>query len=225
MGSVQLVAESNHIEGEVLEVDLASGISRFLPGARVKGTFGSAALEDGKGKVEKKKPAEQSGPIGNIASFAAEGEGPTSIESDSLEVHDEKGLALFRGRVVADRGGQQIKADALDVNYAADATDKPTAGQNNIRSIVATGHVVVSAPDNRVVTGDKLVYDAKSGLITVTGNVTTSQGKNVIKGDKLVINLATGQSSFDTDAGTAVAGAKKRIKMLIDPNDVPQPPN
>jgi lipopolysaccharide export system protein LptA len=76
-----------------------------------------------------------------------------------------------------------------------------------------------------VVTGDKLVYDAKGQLITITGNVTTSQGKNVIKGEKLVINLETGESAFDADTSNVVPGAKKRIKMLINPDDVPRPAN
>ena len=67
--------------------------------------------------------------------------------------------------------------------------------------------------------------DADKALITITGNVTTSQGKNVIKGDKLVINLETGESSFDVDPGKAAQGAKQRIKMLIDPNEVPRTTN
>jgi lipopolysaccharide transport protein LptA len=224
-GSVLLVDDGNRIEGEQLEVDLENGVSRFLPGARVKGVFGAAAKRANGQTNEKKVAASQSGSLGDITSFSADDDGPTTIESNSLEVHDTKGLALFRGNVVANRGNQQIKAEKLDVSYVSSASVKLPEGQDSIRSIVAEGHVVVSAPDDRVVTGDKLVYDAKSGLITVTGNVTTSQGKNVIKGDKLVIDLETGQSSFDTVDDNAVQGVKKRIKMLIDPNEVPKPAN
>ena len=143
-------------------------------------------------------------------------------------MHDTKGLAYFRGDVVAHRGGQQIKAEALDVSYASGDTAKLPEGQDNIRSITAKGNVVVSAPDDQVVTGDNLVYDAKSQLITITGNVTTSQGKNVIKGDKLVVNLETGESAFDTAPDAVVEGVqqvKKRVKMLIDPNEAPRTTN
>ncbi len=229
-GGVLLVAESNRIEGEKLIVDLEKSISTFPAGARVKGVFG-AAQAAGKGKKTKKpkkKSGSGQGAIGDITSFTAGEGGPTKIESNSLEVHDAKGLAYFRGNVVANRGGQQIKAEALDVSYVSGETAELPEGQDNIRSITATGNVVVSAPDDQVVTGDKLVYDAKKQIITITGNVTTSQGKNVIKGDKLVVNLETGESAFDTAPDTVAEGVqqvKKRVKMLIDPNEVPRTAN
>lgn len=226
-GGVLLVSEGNRIEGEKLVVDLEKSISRFPAGSRVRGQFGTAQ-EAGKAKKQKKKPAQQQGAIGDITSFTTGEGGPTKIESNSLEVHDAKGLAYFRGNVIASRGGQQIKAEALDVSYVSGEAAKLPEGQDNIRSIIATGNVVVSAPDDQVVTGDKLVYDAKSQIITITGNVTTSQGKNVIKGDKLVVNLETGESAFDTAPDTVAEGVqqvKKRVKMLIDPDEVPRTTN
>jgi lipopolysaccharide export system protein LptA len=206
-------------------VDLDKGISRFPPGARVKAVLGQGKVK-GKSKSAKKKSKDQpAGGLGGLTSFSSDESGPTNIEAGSLEVHDTEGLAMFRGDVVANRGGQQIKSDRLDVSYVSGAAAAAPAGQDNIRNIVAEGNVVVSAPDDQVVTGDKLVYDARKAIITITGNVTTSQGKNVIKGDKLVINLETGESFFDADPGKAVNGAKTRIKMLINPDDVPRPTN
>jgi lipopolysaccharide export system protein LptA len=47
--------------------------------------------------------------------------------------------------------------------------------------------------------------------------VVVSQGKNVIKGEKLVVDLKTGQSHFETGDAAATPGvSKQRVKMLID---------
>ncbi|MFO1172321.1 MAG: LPS export ABC transporter periplasmic protein LptC [Hyphomicrobiaceae bacterium] len=226
-GGVTLTDESNELTGDLLVVDLAKGISRFPPGGRVKGRMGDAEAGKGKakGKAAKKKPKPQKAGPTDLTSFTADSGGPMTIESDSLEVNDAKGSALFSGDVIANRGGQQIKAKSIAVSYVASGTGALPEGQDNIRRIVADGNVVVSAPDDQVVTGDKLDYDAKTSIITISGNVTTTKGKNVIKGDKLVVNLETGESSFDTDPGAVVQGAQKRIKMLINPDELPQSPN
>ena len=45
-----------------------------------------------------------------------------------------------------------------------------------------------------------------------------TQGKNVIKGERLVINLVTGKSRFETPGGagtTARGGKRGRVRMLI----------
>lgn len=226
-GGVTLTDAANELTGDLLVVDLAKGISRFPPGGRVKGRMGDAEAGKGKakGKAAKKKPKPAKAGPTDLTSFTSDSGGPMNIESDSLEVNDAKGSAIFSGDVVANRGGQQIKAKSLAVSYIASGTGALPEGQDNIRRIVAEGNVVVSAPDDQVVTGDRLDYDAKTSIITVSGNVTTTKGKNVIKGDKLVVNLETGESSFDTDPGDVVQGVQKRIKMLINPDELPQSPN
>lgn len=224
-GGVTLTDTDNQLTGDLLIVDLEKGISRFPPGGRVKGLMGGAEAKKDKSKAAKKKlkPA-KAGPA-DLTSFTADSGGPMDIEADSLEVDDAKGAAVFRGDVIAHRGAQQIKTSILSISYVASGTSALPEGQDNIRRIIAEGDVVISAPDDQVVRGDKLDYDAKTSIITITGNVTTTKGKNVIKGDKLVVNLETGESSFDTDPGELVQGAKKRIKMLINPDELPQSPN
>jgi lipopolysaccharide transport protein LptA len=222
-GGVTLADADNRLTGDLLVVDLAKGISRFPPGGRVKGQMGTAEAKKTKPGKKKPKPAKASAT--DLTSFTAGSGGPMDIEADSLEVDDGKGLAVFRGDVIAHRGDQQIKSNSLHISYVASGAGALPEGQDNIRRIIAEGDVVISAPDDQVVRGDKLDYDAKSSIITIAGNVTTTKGKNVIKGDKLVVNLETGESSFDTDPGDVVQGAKKRIKMLINPDELPQSPN
>jgi len=53
-------------------------------------------------------------------------------------------------------------------------------------------------------------------LVTVGGNVVLMQGKNVLKGDRLVIDLKTGESRFENRGNTAAGG---RIRALFMPKE------
>jgi hypothetical protein len=50
--------------------------------------------------------------------------------------------------------------------------------------------------------------------VTVGGNVVLTQGKNVLKGDRLVIDLTTGESRFENTGNAATGG---RIRALFMP--------
>jgi hypothetical protein len=51
-------------------------------------------------------------------------------------------------------------------------------------------------------------------LVTVGGNVVLTQGQNVLKGDRLVIDLKTGESRFENPGNTTAGG---RIRALFVP--------
>jgi lipopolysaccharide export system protein LptA len=54
----------------------------------------------------------------------------------------------------------------------------------------ARGHVTITSK-GQVITGDASIYHVRSNTMTVTGNVTLVQGKNVIKGQKLDLDMKT----------------------------------
>ena len=71
----------------------------------------------------------------------------------------------------------------------------------DIRLIEARGGVTVISKDQNA-SGDLGVYDLKKKTITLTGNVVVSQGKNVLHGDRVVVDTTTGNAHFDSpDAG------------------------
>ena len=47
------------------------------------------------------------------------------------------------------------------------------------------------------VTGDKGVFDMKTNTITLMGNVVVSQGQNVLRGQRLVVDRVTGVSRME----------------------------
>ena len=169
---------------------------------------------------------------------------PIDIESDLLVVHDQQKYATFSGNVKAVQGTTTLRAQQLDVHYvgggdkltggggktegagqAAPATkvaDVKPAGQaasddgTQITKIEAKGDVVINSDKDQTTTSDWAIYDVPSQLVTVGGNVVLTQGKNVLKGDRLVIDLKTNESRFE-NTGNATTGG--RIRALFMPKE------
>jgi lipopolysaccharide export system protein LptA len=60
--------------------------------------------------------------------------------------------------------------------------------------------VVVTQKD-QVVTGDTAVFDTKTNLITMLGSIVLTQGKNVLRGDRLLVDMTTGVSRVESESG------------------------
>ena len=59
--------------------------------------------------------------------------------------------------------------------------------------------MVVTQKD-QVVTGETAVFDTKTNLITMLGGVVLTQGKNVLRGDRLLVDMTTGVSRVESDS-------------------------
>jgi lipopolysaccharide export system protein LptA len=166
---------------------------------------------------------------------------PINIESDVLVVHDQQKYATFKGNVKAVQGTTTLRAEQLDVHYigggdqltgqakpaaqsgaaanGAASGAKPAEGDNDsgaqITKIEAKGDVIINSAQDQTTTSDWALYDVPSQLVTVGGNVVLTQGQNVLKGDRLVIDLKTGESRFENPGNTAAGG---RIRALFIPN-------
>jgi lipopolysaccharide export system protein LptA len=77
------------------------------------------------------------------------------------------------------------------------ATPGP-GGSSSIRRLEARGSVVVTQKD-QVVTGDTAIFDPRANLITMAGGVVLTQCKNVLKGDRLKVDMTTGVSRVESD--------------------------
>jgi lipopolysaccharide export system protein LptA len=79
------------------------------------------------------------------------------------------------------------------------ATPGP-GGASSIKRLEARGNVVVIQKD-QVVTGETAVFDTKTNLVTMLGGVVLTQGKNVLRGDRLMVDMTTGVSRVESDSG------------------------
>ena len=149
-------------------------------------------------------------------------QGTTTLRAKELVVHYVGGDKLAPGEKkdevqapaetkVADAQG--AAASAPVARKAGDGT-KPNQGDTQITKIEAKGDVIINSKDDQTTTSDWAVYDLPTQLVTVGGNVVLTQGKNVLKGDRLVIDLKTGESRFENTGNTAAGG---RIRALFMP--------
>ena len=171
---------------------------------------------------------------------------PIDIESDRLVVYDAKKFATFSGSVKAVQGTTTLRARELDVHYVGGAEDltakkdgaraaspasnpapapapavASAAGKSDdpgskITKIEARGDVIINSEDDQTTTSEWALYDVPAQMVTVGGNVVLTQGQNVLKGDRLIIDLKTGESRFE-NTGEVTPG--KRIRALFMPKD------
>ncbi len=139
---------------------------------------------------------------------------PIEITADTLEVQQNPGVAIFRGNVDAVQGELNLRADMLTVYYR-----KGQDGKNAISLIEAEGNVFLSSP-SEMAQGEKGVYNIDANTIELNGAVVLTRGENVIRGNRLVLNLATGQSKMES--GIARAGKRERVKALFVPKSTKQ---
>jgi lipopolysaccharide export system protein LptA len=139
--------------------------------------------------------------------------GPIDVTADKLEMVDAEHLAIWRGNVEAVQNGSRLVADTLNVYFAgksaAPAKPAPKAagpggaslGQDwgAVQRMVAEGHVFFVSQD-QTARGEHAVYELEPDTITMTGDVVVVQGDNVVKGDKLVIQVKTGHADIISNA-------------------------
>jgi lipopolysaccharide export system protein LptA len=53
---------------------------------------------------------------------------------------------------------------------------------------------------DQTVTGETAVFDTKTNLITMRGGVILTQCKNVLRGDRLFVDMTTGVSRVESDS-------------------------
>jgi lipopolysaccharide export system protein LptA len=163
---------------------------------------------------------------------------PMKIESDALEVRDKSRQATFMGSVKLTQGDTILQCKVLVIFYedpsapAAKKGASPTAqkgastpvqkaggpgapGGQQIKRAEAKGDVLVTQKD-QTAKGDNGVFDVKSNTVTLIGNVVVTQGTNVVRGERMVVNLDTGVARVESDKA-------QRVEGLFNPSTAPQP--
>lgn len=149
--------------------------------------------------------------------FSQNRDQPIQIEAAALEMRDKKKEATFSGNVKVVQGDTTMTSKTLVVYYeggSSPADGKAKAltrtamksaapgpsGASSIKRLEAKGSVVVTQKD-QIVTGETAVFDTKTNLVTMLGGVVLTQGKNVLRGDRLIVDMTTGVSRVESKNG------------------------
>ena len=145
------------------------------------------------------------GPPNALQGFSQNRDQPVHIEAATLEVRDKDKVATFSGNVRVTQGDTGLRCKSLLVFYeqgGEEGADKSKnlqaakpgpGGQQSIKRLEAHGGVIVTQKE-QTATGDLGIFDMKSNTVTLTGNVMMTQGQNVLRGDRLVVDLTSGVS-------------------------------
>lgn len=175
---------------------------------------------------QKAAPATTTTVKGSFDGFGLNGSDPIQLESDAADVDDAKNLAILTGNVVARQNKSALRCKVLNVYYTERGAAAPASGGNpgsaaspgqqdgrKIKRLVADQNVLVTS-DNQTASGDHAEFDTINRIVVMTGNVVLTQGKDVVRGDKLTVNLVT---------NTAKVESNHRVQMLVDPNQSSAP--
>lgn len=147
-----------------------------------------------------------------VAQIAPGGDkGPIDIEADKAVRYDTEHRAVYSGNVEVVQNGARLNCDTLYIYFyapgegpnapaaapkpakTADGADDATTG--NIKQLVAEGHVFY-VTQSESARGEHGVYDAEPDTITMTGAVVVVQGNNVMRGDRMLIDRKSGQTTM-----------------------------
>ena len=191
----------------------------FFPRSLATAAFALALIAPGAALAQ----SAMSGVPNAMQGFSQNRDQPIQIEAASLEMRDKKKEATFAGNVKVVQGDTTMTSKTLVVFYdqaAAPAPAAPTAanakaakssapmqaatpgpgGSSSIRRLEAKGNVVVTQKD-QVVTGEIAIFDTKANQMTMAGGVVLTQCKNVLRGDRLKVDMTTGVSRVESDSG------------------------
>ncbi len=148
------------------------------------------------------------GPPNALQGFSQNHDQPVHIEAATLEVRDKDKVATFSGNVHVTQGDTGMRCKSLVVYYEQNDADADKSksvalanpgpgGQQRIKKLEARGGVVVTQK-NETATGDLGLFDMQANTVTLTGNVVMTQGQNVLRGDRLVVDLTSGVSRVES---------------------------
>jgi lipopolysaccharide export system protein LptA len=159
-----------------------------------------------------------------VQSLAKGNKGPISIQSDSLELRDKDKTATFINNVRLTQDDTTVECKVLVVYYEDEAAPKAKgaarsagphlakSGEQKISRLEAKGGVILTQKD-QTATGDHGVYDVKANTFTMTGDVVLTQGQNVVRGDRLWVDLTTNVSRVESKKK-----GPSRVQGLFLPN-------
>ena len=163
-------------------------------------------------------PGMAQGLNGAFSGFSTDSNEPINIESDSLEVNDAKKTAVFLGNVIAVQGDMEMRTPELEVTYSAQVSGNngknSSGGGSQLTRLRAKKKVLITSKNNQTAKSDWADFDVKKQLITIGGNVVVSQGDTIMKGERLVIDLKSGRSRFETDKKSGGGG---RVRGIFHP--------
>lgn len=159
---------------------------------------------------------------------------PIHVSSRTLEFFYEDKRIVYRDNVVAVQGDVTVKSDLLTVTYE-DAPPlplavtpvkgknpenptrqekpqeaKPLSSKQQLKEIVAEGHVEITSGDRRA-TAKKAVFNEAQRVVVLSGDAVMQEGGNQVTGERVTVYLDEKRSKVESGGGS------RRAEMVLIP--------
>jgi lipopolysaccharide export system protein LptA len=174
----------------------------------------------------------QQGPSNPLQGFSTNRDKPVNIKAASLEVRDKEKFATFSGEVHVVQGDTDMRCKTLVVYYEDGSKDSKDAiktaqpgpaGSNQIRRMEARGDVVVTQKD-QIATGDRGDFDMRTNTVVLSGKVVVTKGQDVMRGERLVVNLTDGVSRMEGGRVEGIINPKSNSDQKPEQKSAPGQP-
>ncbi len=124
-----------------------------------------------------------------------------NITADKMEVYEDDGIAVFKGKVFAETKGMRLWADTLYVYYT-----KGKEGRQ-IQRVIALGSVKMEKGSWKAVSGKATYFKTQEKLV-LEDNPKVWHDKNFVEGDIIVIY-------FNEDRSEVISKSGGRVRVKI----------
>ncbi|HEY2185422.1 MAG TPA: LptA/OstA family protein [Xanthobacteraceae bacterium] len=163
------------------------------------------------------------GPPNALQGFSQNRDQPIKIQAASFEVREKEKTATFTGDVEVFQGDTEMRCKSLVVLYdeepgakGAKTAEPGPGGERQIRRIEAKGGVTVVQKDQNA-TGDTAIFSMRENTVTLIGNVIVTRGQDVLRGQRLVVDLTSGVTKMDQGRVEALFQSSSRNPEKIGP--------
>lgn len=161
-------------------------------------------------------PASAKGRSGGILPGAS-AKDPLNIDAGKLDYFDQEQKLVYSGSVIVTNGPSTLKAARITIFLEGKGVASAGATSNDrVKHIEADGPVTLVSKD-QIGTGDHGSYDKADNKVLLSGNVTLTQGDNIVKGERLVYDVTSGVASIQ--GGGAQGG---RVRSTFMPGSAKQ---
>ena len=123
------------------------------------------------------------------------GSGAVDIEASEMEILETDKRAVFRGDVVAKRPSDTIRCAEMIVNYV-DVKQADGSSATEVDTLDCKSAVTI-VTSTQTITGDLAHFQLRKDLLLVTGDVKVVQGKTVIRGPRLTVDLKSKRTKME----------------------------
>lgn len=113
---------------------------------------------------------------------------PVEVAADNLDIDQNTGRATLTGNVVIVQGDLRLSANIVIVDYTTTGPDR------RIERMNARGDVLIVAGEDAA-EGAEATYLIETSQITMNGDVVVTQDGNTLAGDRLAVNLDSGEGT------------------------------